>query len=180
MSSSSFVEIPVTLLFNSGCLLKYRFLKFLPLSVTASHTICLSGCNEIILSTNFSATSGVPFVVLELITSPVFQSRCLFVELTTSWIVQTSEFYKRSNYTKNPKVIHYIGKYKPWLKYSLNYHKEYFVKYLQLTPWRMNKTELFFNKYIENVVSILKYPLKKPFFWLNINFYKAIYKNIFN
>ena len=105
------------------------------------------------------------------------KGRSLVIDDKT-WNVQTSEFSKRSYFTNNPKIIHYIGKYKPWTKYSLCYYKEYFRKYLQLTPWAMNAKELFFNKYIEQPLSILRYPLKKPFFWLSKNFYNALFQNL--
>ncbi len=42
----------------------------------------------------------------------------------------------------------------------------------------MNAKELFFNKYIEQPLSILRYPLKKPFFWLSKNFYNALFQNL--
>lgn len=110
------------------------------------------------------------------IINEVCKGRSLMIEDDT-WNVQTSEFYKRSNYTRKPKIIHYIGKYKPWVKYSLNYYKEYFFRYLKITPWKNDKSE--FCYFFENLISIIKYPFKKPFFWLNSKYYKALYKTYF-
>lgn len=94
-----------------------------------------------------------------------------------NWNVQTSELSKRSCFTNNPKIIHYIGKYKPWTKYSLCYYKEYFRKYLHLTLLAMNVKELFFNMYRISFIDF-KISVKKTFFWLSKNFYNALLQNV--
>lgn len=93
--------------------------------------------------------------------------------------VQSGIFYKRSYFTRHPKIIHYIGKYKPWSRVSLCYYKKNYFEYLGLTPWKKGKFELFIQKYIIEFLSYLKFIVKKPSFFLNPKFYAAIYKTYF-
>ncbi len=96
-----------------------------------------------------------------------------------SWNVQSSEFYKRSVYTKNPKLIHYIGKYKPWLKYSLCYYKDFYIKYLQMSPWAMSSKDYALYKLFDEPISLIRYIRHRPFIFFTKNFYKAIIKSYF-
>lgn len=93
------------------------------------------------------------------------------------WNVQASDFMNRSNYMNKPKIIHYIAKNKPWNKISLCYFKNYYIKYLQLTPWKKNKKEEFIYKYIEQILSIFKFIIYRPSFFAQKKFYKALMSN---
>ena len=87
--------------------------------------------------------------------------------------VQISDFMNRSCFTKNPVIIHYIAKNKPWKNISLCYYKEYYLKYLQLTPWKKNKKEVFYYSYVKQILSIFKFILHRPTFFLQKKFYHA-------
>ena len=93
-----------------------------------------------------------------------------------SYNVQSGIFTVRSFWIKKPKIIHFIGKYKPWEKISLSYYKNYYFKYLQLTSYKLNIFDYFIQRYIFEFLSYLKFMIKKPSFFLNLKFYRAFYK----
>lgn len=95
--------------------------------------------------------------------------------LDNTWNVQSSNFTNRSSYIKNPKGIHFISKRKPWHYGSYSYHREYYFKYLQLTPWALNTWESFLWLEINQIVSLIKYICYRPFFLFRPKFYQAIY-----
>ncbi len=95
--------------------------------------------------------------------------------LPDEWNVQSSNFTNRSSYTKNPKGIHFISKKKPWHYGSYSYHKSYYFKYLQLTPWALNKKEQILWGKVNQVISCIKYLGYRPLFLLRPKFYQAIY-----
>lgn len=91
------------------------------------------------------------------------------------WNVQSSNFTNRSSYTNNPKGIHFVSKKKPWHFASFSYHKPYYFKYLQLTPWALNEKE---KKEVINkgqLVSLWRYFLYRPLFMMRPRFYKALF-----
>lgn len=92
------------------------------------------------------------------------------------WNVQASNFVNRSIYTNNPKIIHYLSKEKPWKFGSYSYYKHLWFKYLDLTPWALNKDEQFKWGFLNQVVSILLYIKHRPLFMFRPRFYKALWK----
>ncbi len=97
-----------------------------------------------------------------------------------SWNVQSSNFINRSSYTSHPKIIHFVAKKKPWDFASFSYHKDFYFKYLDLTPWRLNLIE---KKYWINknkISSLLGYLKYRPLFFMRPRFYKAIYYTYIN
>ena len=56
-------------------------------------------------------------------------------ELSSTWNVQSSNFVNRSDYTKNPNIVHYVGRNKPWKFGSINYWKNLYFNVLEKTPW---------------------------------------------
>ena len=112
------------------------------------------------------------------IINEVLKNRIKIVD--DNWNVQSSNFTNRSSYTSNPKVIHYVAKKKPWHYGSFSYHRDYYFKYLQITPWKLSSKELFYWTKINQVVSLLKYVQYRPFFLFRPRFYKAIYYTYFN
>ena len=88
------------------------------------------------------------------------------------WNVQSSNFTNRSSYVKNPKIIHYVAKNKPWSLKSFSYHKNLYFKYLQMTPWSLDENEL---KYALKPTA-LGYFKYRPLFLLRPRFYEALYK----
>ncbi len=91
------------------------------------------------------------------------------------WNVQTSNFVNRSIYTNKPKIIHYLSKEKPWNFGSFSYYKNYWFKYLQLSPWAIcekDKKHWFFDNQIVSICSYIKY---RPLFFIRPRFYKAIF-----
>lgn len=112
------------------------------------------------------------------IINEVLKNRIKIVD--DNWNVQSSNFINRSSYTSNPKVIHYVARKKPWHFASFSYHRDYYFKYLQLTPWKLSSKELFYWTKVNQVVSLLKYFQYRPFFLFRPRFYKAIYYTYFN
>ena len=95
--------------------------------------------------------------------------------LDKEWNVQSSNFTNRSCYIKKPKGIHFVSKKKPWQFASYSYHKKYYFKYLQLTPWAHNKWQHFLWNYINEIASIICYIGYRPLFLFRPKFYKAFY-----
>lgn len=97
--------------------------------------------------------------------------------LPDTWNVQVSGFASRTNFTRYPKIIHYIGSDKPWIFASNTYFKELYFKYLQLTPWALTDEEKI--KWInENKkASTLKFWRKRPFCFLQPKYIYAFYRS---
>lgn len=95
--------------------------------------------------------------------------------LDDRWNVQSSNFTNRSSYTKNPWIIHYVSKRKPWHFGSFSYHKNYYFKYLQLTPWALTDEDkkYWYNK--NKSASFWGYLKYRPFFMFRPMFYKALF-----
>lgn len=95
--------------------------------------------------------------------------------LDDRWNVQSSNFTNRSSYTKNPWIIHYVSKRKPWHFGSFSYHKDYYFKYLQLTPWALTDEDkkYWYNK--NKSASFWGYLKYRPFFMFRPMFYKALF-----
>lgn len=96
-------------------------------------------------------------------------------QLDDEWNLQSSNFINRSIYSRNPKLIHYIGKQKPWIFASLNYYKDLYFKYLQMTDWKYDGFEKWKYQKLSQISSIFKYIIQKPFFLFRPRFYKAFY-----
>lgn len=93
-------------------------------------------------------------------------------QLPTTWNVQVYNFASRLDYTNNPKIIHYVGKQKPWIKGSFNYFREKYYKYLSLTPW----SESF--SFSDRIEAVWKWFLHKPTFFLSPMFFYAIFRKV--
>lgn len=91
--------------------------------------------------------------------------------INDEWNIQSSNFTNRSSYSNNPKIIHFVAKNKPWHRTSFSYHKNLYFKYLQLTPWKLNKNEL------ETALksTALAYFKYRPLFLIRPRFYKALF-----
>ncbi len=100
-------------------------------------------------------------------------------QLESYWNVQSSNFVNRSDYTNKPKIIHYIGRQKPWIFGSINYWKHLYFGVLQKTPWAFSKNESFKWTKLNQLVSILNYVKYRPLFFLRPRFYKAIYCTLY-
>ena len=97
-------------------------------------------------------------------------------ELPSTWNVQSSNFVNRSDYTKNPNIVHYVGRNKPWKFGSINYWKNLYFNVLEKTPWAIPLEEK--NKWTkenkkQSIINYLKY---RPLFFLRPRFYKALIK----
>lgn len=97
-------------------------------------------------------------------------------ELPSVWNVQSSNFVNRSDYTKNPNIVHYVGRNKPWKFGSINYWKNLYFNVLEKTPWAIPLEER--NKWTkenqkQSIINYLKY---RPLFFLRPRFYKALIK----
>ena len=91
------------------------------------------------------------------------------------WNVQVSNFTNRSSYTKTPKIIHYVSSSKPWNYGSYSYFKNYWFKYLQLTPWKLKDEEKFHWYFKNQIISMFNYWKHRPLFMLRPRFYKALW-----
>ncbi len=95
--------------------------------------------------------------------------------LDDEWNVQSSNFTNRSSYTNRPRVIHFVAKQKPWHFGSFSWHKHYYFKYLQLTPWALNEKEKNYWYKKNKIASILGYLKYRPLFMLRPRYYQALY-----
>lgn len=96
--------------------------------------------------------------------------------IDSKWNVQISNFSNRSDYTKNPYIIHFIGKNKPWQYASFSYRKDLFYKYLQLSPWALDKKELFEYRVKGEIKGYFKYIIHRPLFMFRPKFWYAFYR----
>ena len=95
--------------------------------------------------------------------------------LPDEWNVQVSGFASRTSFTKHPKIIHYIGYYKPWVFGSCTFFKDLYFKYLQITPWALTEEEQKY-WYDENKkTSRLNFWKKRPFCFLNPKYWYVFY-----
>ena len=99
--------------------------------------------------------------------------------LPAEWNVQSSNFTNRSNFTKNPKIIHFVAKRKPWHYASFSPHKDYYFRYLQCTPWKLSEEEYRHWTVDNQKDSIIEYLKYRPLFFLRPKFYKALYYSYF-
>ena len=95
--------------------------------------------------------------------------------IDSKWNVQISNFSNRSDYTKHPYIVHFIGKNKPWQYTSFSYRKDLFYKYLQVSPWALNKREWFKYRIIGEIIGLFKYVIHRPLFMFRPNFWYAFY-----
>lgn len=95
--------------------------------------------------------------------------------LDDRWNVQSSNFTNRSSYTGNPWIIHFVSKRKPWHFGSFSYHKSYYFKYLQLTPWALSEDEKKYWYDKNKSASFWGYLKYRPFFMFRPLFYKALF-----
>ena len=95
------------------------------------------------------------------------------------WNVQSSNFTNRSSYIKEPAVVHFVAKKKPWLWASFSFHRNMYFKYLQLTPWKLSNEE--YKRWTKDNqwASIIEYLKYRPFFFLRPRFYEALIKTYF-
>lgn len=91
------------------------------------------------------------------------------------WNVQSSNFTNRSSYTKNPKIIHFVAKRKPWHWASFSYHRPLYFKYLQMTPWKLNDEEYKYWTKDNQIASLIEYIKYRPLFFIRPRFYKALF-----
>ncbi len=95
--------------------------------------------------------------------------------LDDRWNVQSSNFTNRSSYTGNPWIIHFVSKRKPWHFGSFSYHKSYYFKYLQMTPWALSEDEKKYWYDKNKSASFWGYLKYRPFFMFRPLFYKALF-----
>lgn len=106
-------------------------------------------------------------------------NRCLLGKIKVVddvWNVQSSNFTNRSSYVKNPKVVHFVAKNKPWHWASFSYHRDLYFKYLQLTPWKLSEKEYKHWTKDNQRASIFEYLKYRPTFFLRPRFYEALIK----
>lgn len=99
--------------------------------------------------------------------------------LSDVWNVQSSNFTNRSSYTQNPKIIHFVAKLKPWHFGSFSYHRNYYFKYLQLTPWALKEEEKDYWYRQNQIASLINYLKYRPLFMFRPKLYKALYYTYF-
>lgn len=100
-------------------------------------------------------------------------------ELPSVWNVQSSNFVNRSDYTNYPKIVHYVGKQKPWIFGSMNYWKNLYFEFFDITPWKISEKEIFKWTTLNQIISIFNYIKYRPLFMFRPRFYKAVYYTYF-
>ena len=91
------------------------------------------------------------------------------------WNVQSSNFTNRSSYTAIPRCIHFVSRQKPWHFGSFSWHKDYYFKYLQYTPWALSENEKPYWYTKNKIASFLGYIKYRPLFWLRPRYYEALF-----
>ena len=95
------------------------------------------------------------------------------------WNVQVSSFLSRSSFTKDPYIIHYIARQKPWLFGSYNHFKNEYFKVLEHTPWAISSADKFKWGAWNNICSFFHFIKDKPLFFIRPKFWEAVFKTIF-
>jgi lipopolysaccharide biosynthesis glycosyltransferase len=95
------------------------------------------------------------------------------------WNVQVSSFLSRSSFTKDPYIIHYIARQKPWLFGSYNHFKNEYFKVLENTPWAISQDEKIKWGIWNNICSFFHFIKDKPLFFVRPKFWEAVFKTIF-
>ncbi len=95
------------------------------------------------------------------------------------WNVQVSSFLSRSSFTKDPFIIHYIAKQKPWIFASYNHFKKEYFKVLAHTPWAIPYEEKYVWGFWNDVCGFLNFINEKPLFLFRPKFWEAVIKTIF-
>ena len=96
--------------------------------------------------------------------------------LPPEWNVQVSSFVGRSDFTANPKLIHYIARSKPWIFGSWTHFREEYFKYAQMTSWKEPQEEFNRRRKASDRAAIWGYIKYRPFTFLRPKFYMALYK----
>lgn len=96
--------------------------------------------------------------------------------VSDKWNVQSSNFTNRSSYIKEPCVVHFVAKKKPWHWASFSYHRDLYFKYLQLTPWKLSEEEYTHWTKDNQKASLIEYFKYRPTFFLRPRFYEALIK----
>lgn len=92
--------------------------------------------------------------------------------------VQSECYIRRSSFTKNPIIIHFIGDKKPWHFGSWSVHKYLYFKYLQMTPWALSPKELLKWGIPNKITSFLTWFKHRPVFYLQKKFWNAVKKDL--
>ncbi len=96
-------------------------------------------------------------------------------QVESAWNVQSSNFINRSDYTSSPKIVHYVGRQKPWIFGSMNYWKNLYFDILKITPWKISEQDSFRWTKLNQIVSIFNYIKYRPLFMFRPRFYKALF-----
>ena len=96
--------------------------------------------------------------------------------INDEWNVQSSNFTNRSSYTNSPKIIHFVAKKKPWHWASFSYHRDFYFKHLQLTPWKLDDATYKYWTKDNQIASLKAYVKYRPVFFLRPRFYVALYQ----
>ena len=91
--------------------------------------------------------------------------------------VQSECYIRRSSFTKKPTIVHFIGAKKPWHKECWSVHRMLYYKYLQLTPWKLNKLDLIIKKFSQ-INCFFGWFMHRPFFYLQKKFWDAVKQDI--
>lgn len=95
------------------------------------------------------------------------------------WNVQVSSFLSRSSFTKDPYIIHYIARQKPWLFASYNHFKNEYFKVLEHTPWAIPSDDKIKWGIWNDICSFVHFVKDKPLFFVRPKFWEAVFKTIF-
>lgn len=99
--------------------------------------------------------------------------------LPATWNVQVGNFMYRSSYIPKPNIIHYIGFMKPWVYGSWAWFKDYYYKYLKISPWGIDEAKRLKKLKFEYFIGFWKHFMHRPFFFLNPRFFRALLKTCY-
>ena len=95
--------------------------------------------------------------------------------LPDEWNVQVSHFNSRTSYTRNPKIVHFIGCQKPWIFGANTFFKNLYFENLEKTPWKISEDETFKWKFLNPLYSGFNFIKHRPLFFIRPKFWKAFY-----
>ena len=98
--------------------------------------------------------------------------------LDNTWNLQSASFINRSDFIKEPKIIHFCGADKPWTIGCQSYHRKYYFKYLQESPWIIKNNYLLKWRFFNEIVSLYKFIKHRPLFFLQKKYWNAVIKTI--
>ena len=94
--------------------------------------------------------------------------------LDETYNVQSECFIRLSSFVKKPIIVHYIGPKKTWHLNSWSIHRGLYIKYLQLTSWKMSIFDKCLWSVKSSFIAFITWFMHRPVFYFQKKFWKAV------